>query len=67
LPDDDELEQAGDDLLDPNASPEDVLVVEALMGWDGDPCLCADCACPRFRDGIDERCQDCREGRHWSA
>jgi hypothetical protein len=67
LPDDDELQQLGDDLLDPNASPEDVLMVEALMGWDGDPCLCPDCACPRFRDGPDERCADCREGRHWSS
>jgi hypothetical protein len=63
LPDDDELEVAGDDLLDPSASPEDVLLVEALMGWD-DPCLCPDCACPRFRDGADERCRDCMEGRH---
>jgi hypothetical protein len=66
LPDDDELQQLGDDVLDPNASPEDVLMVEALMGWD-DPCLCSDCACPRFRDGPDERCADCREGRHWST
>ena len=65
MPDEDELEQAGDDLLDPNASPEDVLLVEALMGWDGDPCQCPDCDCPRFRDGTDDRCPDCREGRHW--
>jgi hypothetical protein len=66
LPDDDELEQADDDLLDPNASPEDVLHVEALMGWDGDGCMCTDCVCPRFRDGSTEQCQDCRTERHWS-
>jgi hypothetical protein len=66
LPDEDELVLAGDDLLDPNASPEDVLLFEALMGWDGDPCRCADCACPRFRDGAEDQCLDCREGRHWS-
>ncbi|HEY4270189.1 MAG TPA: hypothetical protein VGM94_18545, partial [Galbitalea sp.] len=23
-----------------------VLMVEALMGWDGEPCECADCNCP---------------------
>jgi hypothetical protein len=54
---DDELE------IDPVA---DTLLVDTLMGWDGDPCLCIECACPRFRDGTDDgRCPDCRAGRHW--
>jgi hypothetical protein len=44
---------------------EDVLLVETLMGWDGDPCEC-DCGCRRPVDdaGFD-RCAPCREGRHF--
>jgi hypothetical protein len=62
LPDEDELELDGEDQV----RVEDVLLVEALMGWDGDPCLCADCACARFRDHADDlRCADCRADRHW--
>lgn len=56
MPDEDDL---GDQV-------EDVLMVEALMGWDGDRCECVECDCPRFRDTADDiRCGDCREGRHW--
>jgi len=60
LPDDDE------DLFEQLEEPaQDALLVEALMGWDGDPCLCADCDCPRFRDGEpDGRCAPCRVGDH---
>ena len=58
MPDEDEL----------GSSIEEVLHVDALMGWDGDPCACAECDCPRFRDGSDDvRCRDCAEGRHWPS
>jgi hypothetical protein len=60
----DEDEAAAGDQLD---LAEDVLLVEALMGWDGDPCRCA-CGCTRFRDEASElECRPCREGRHASA
>ncbi len=63
MPDEDEL--GGEDELEVDPA-EDVLLVEALMGWDGDRCECAECDCPYFRDGADDiRCPDCREGRHW--
>ena len=60
LPDDDDrLDELGD-------SVEDVLDVETLLGWDGDPCECSECECPRFRDGAEgARCPDCRAGSHW--
>jgi hypothetical protein len=46
---------------------ENVLLVEALMGWDGDPCECA-CKCRRFRDASpDPRCEPCRRGEHWTT
>jgi hypothetical protein len=62
LDEDDELELDAED----QARVEDVLLVEALMGWDGDPCLCPECGCPRFRDDADDlRCADCRADRHW--
>jgi hypothetical protein len=51
LPDEDELEI--DD--DGQALVEDALLVETLMGWDGDPCRCAECACSRFLDVADAR------------
>jgi hypothetical protein len=58
LPDEDEIE---------HDRVEDVLLVEALMGWDGDRCECDECDCPRFRDAADDvRCGDCRVGRHWT-
>jgi len=56
LPDEDELEHL----------VEDELLVEALMGWDSDACECAECECARFRDSLDERCPECREGGHWT-
>jgi hypothetical protein len=62
LPDEDELEIDGDG----PALVEDALLVETLMGWDGDPCLCPECACARFRDAPDDlRCAECRADRHW--
>lgn len=62
LPDEDELEIDGSD----GESVDDVLIVEALMGWDGDRCRCEECLCPRYLDGTDpDRCSDCVEGRHW--
>jgi hypothetical protein len=58
LPDEDEF--------DHEQLVEDVLYTETLMGWDGDPCECLECDCPRFRDGSHgDRCRDCAEGRHW--
>jgi hypothetical protein len=58
LPDEDELGDA----------VEDVLLVDALMGWEGDPCGCPDCDCPRFRDGASKLlCGDCLRGDHWPA
>jgi hypothetical protein len=48
-------------------SSDEVLQVEALMGWDGDRCACDECDCPRFKDGEDDgRCNECRGGRHWA-
>ena len=45
---------------------DDALATDALMGWDGAPCLCPECACPRFRDGTDPlRCPHCHAGDHW--
>ena len=56
MPDDDELEQD---------EAEDPLLVEALMGWDGDPCECPICVCPQFLDRADStKCRDCDAGRH---
>jgi hypothetical protein len=43
---------------------EDELLVETLMGWDGDPCQFTECPCGRFRDGPELLCLECREGRH---
>jgi hypothetical protein len=44
---------------------EDPLMVEALMGWDGDPCACPTCVCPQFLDRADSTiCRDCEAGRH---
>jgi hypothetical protein len=43
----------------------EAILVETLMGWDGDPCLCQTCDCPRFRDrGDSTHCPDCCAGRH---
>jgi hypothetical protein len=56
-----EAEGAGED----EARIEDALLVEVLMGWDGDRCACVECDCPRFRDQSDEtRCLDCLVGQH---
>ena len=56
MPDDDELE---------NGQAEDPLMVEALMGWDGDPCECPVCICPMFLDRADATsCRDCEAGNH---
>jgi hypothetical protein len=64
LPDEDELEIDGED----GARVEDALLVETLMGWDGDRCECPDCACERFRDGTDATlCAACLAGDHWLA
>ena len=55
-----------EDELDHERLVEDALLVDTLMGWDGDRCACAECDCPRFQDTADDtRCGDCREGRHW--
>ena len=46
----------------------DALATDALMGWDGAPCLCTDCDCLRFRDGTDPtRCPQCQVGDHWAT
>ena len=59
MSDEDESE-LGQDLVD------EELLVETLMGWDGEPCRCRKCACPRFRESADEeRCPECAQGRHW--
>ena len=60
MPDEDEglLEQLGD-------LANDAILVETLMGWDGDPCLCEHCDCPRFRDGGITDCPECAAGRHF--
>ncbi len=64
MPDDDEREIDGED----GARGEDMLAVQTLMGWDGDRCLCQDCACERFRDGVDDSlCTACLAGDHWRA
>lgn len=40
-------------------------MVEALMGWDGDPCECQICVCPRFLDRVDSiMCRECEAGYH---
>ena len=55
-----------EDELDHESLVEDALLVDTLMGWDGDRCECVECDCPRFQDTVDDkRCGDCREGRHW--
>ena len=47
---------------------QDALETDTLMGWDGAPCLCTACECPRFRDGSDPtRCPQCSLGDHWPA
>ncbi len=47
---------------------DDPELVDAIMGWDGEPCACTICDCPRFVDEPREAwCRDCREGRHWPA
>jgi hypothetical protein len=62
MPDEDEPEIEGED----QASVEDMLQVETLMGWDGDRCECAECRCERFRDGSDATlCGPCLAGDHW--
>ena len=44
---------------------EDPLMVEALMGWDGDACECPICVCPLFLDRADSKsCRDCEAGNH---
>lgn len=54
-----------DDNVFENDGAANEQAVEALMGWDGDPCECA-CVCPRFRERSDDvRCTPCIEGRHW--
>jgi len=54
LPDEDELEHL----------VEEELLVETLMGWDGDPCECTECLCARLSDGPELVCGDCKQGRH---
>jgi hypothetical protein len=62
LPDEDEGGEDERNLV------EEAIYVETLMGWDGDPCDCLDCACERFRDGGDDAlCPECRLGDHWPA
>jgi hypothetical protein len=62
LPDEGELEAGGED----QGLVDDALLVETLMGWDGDRCECAACPCPRFRDGADDTlCGPCLAGDHW--
>ena len=57
-----EIDSAGAALV------EDVLLVEALMDWDGDRCACPDCTCQRLRDGADlTLCAACLAGDHWRA
>ena len=64
LPDEGEAEIDGGD----QARVEGALLVDALMGWDGDRCSCAECACPRFRDDADDTlCGACLVGDHWRA
>lgn len=71
MPDEGELEVDGADggaNGGDQAAVEDVLLVEALMGWDGDGCECPDCTCERFRDGADDTlCAACLAGDHWRA
>ena len=59
MPDDDDLlEELGE-------QAEEALLVETLMGWDGDFCLCTECVCQRFRDDApDGLCDPCRAGDH---
>lgn len=58
----DELQIDGED----QARVEDMLLVETLMGWDGDRCRCPDCRCERFLDGTHETlCAACLAGDHW--
>ena len=53
MPDDEELQGA------------DPLMVEALMGWDGDPCECPICVCPLFLDRADATfCRHCEADNH---
>lgn len=61
VPDEDECGQGGFGL------PDDPALVDALMGWDGDPCACPDCTCTRFRDSEDARCPDLPGGRSFAG
>lgn len=62
-----ELSRGGDN-RDAVDDDDDVELVDAIMGWDGDRCACAVCECPRFVDEANQTwCRDCREGRHWPA
>ena len=64
MPDDEELELDGGE----QARIEEALLVDTLMGWDGDRCRCAECVCPRFLDGSnDTLCPECFAGDHWRA
>jgi hypothetical protein len=60
LPDED------DGLLDELGElANEAILVETLMGWDGEACACEACNCARFRDGDqDGRCTLCRAGNH---
>ena len=53
-------------MFDPaNQDPNDELMVELLMGWDGDPCECDQCQCHRSRDRVDaSTCAACSVGQH---
>ena len=64
MPDEDEFDFGADE----QARIEDALLVDTLMGWDGDPCRCVECACPRFLDGLDDAlCGPCLVGDRWRA
>lgn len=43
----------------------EAILVETLMGWDGDRCRCEDCFCSEFLDGDPgPQCAACRKGDH---
>jgi hypothetical protein len=64
LSDEDELEN--DAAIGP--SIDDILLVDTLMGWDGEACRCPECVCPRFVDGSNVvLCASCLAGDHWRA